>query len=494
MDETKLRTSYPRSKKVEKYNDSQTQEPITSGAEKFTEELLPETANPKSREQRKLDMIMKTFEKMEEASRRKIQHSNRAKIQVGICMKENTNLRESPLIKVDAIAKKRNRKKNPKYVFSSSDDENIFLPSLKTNAVALGNIKHSDRGKINYKICKTKSNTPKESPYGDIVEMSQKRIPKRNPKYVEFDENISLAFLRRKKKSIRKSTSAGIASNEPVKIPVRIAIKKTQPKIVHSFQGPAMPHINVNTKAIFAKKKEIMKRFSWDFLHDVEKVFDSRPNSTIAYDVTLCCIDSSPKRVYVCQAHKVLLSAASPVLSDVLKTHSSSSSKQSIIHLKGISKVNIDLVLGMIYNGSVDVPISQLESFLNAAEMIKLKGVAKSESINDFGILYDTHRYKPEMNSVMKESEPSLFTKQKCPYPFAKKSRAQNVKSIPWTYSKPALSRNMEFIPVHYSGITSCSETYGTVVKSSIADEEQIFKAIEDTISGVTTNTEPTMK
>merc|ERR1719458_2433984 len=277
------------------------------------------------------------------------------------------------------MAEKRNRKKNPKYVFSSSDDENIFLPSLKTNAVPRGNIKHSDRGKIKLKICKAESNTPKESPYGDIVGMSQKRIPKKNPKYVEFDENISLAFLRRKKKSIRKSTSVRIASNESVKIPVRIAIKKTQPKIVRSFQGSAMPHINVNTKAIFAKKTEIMKmkRFSWDFLHDVPKEFDSWPNSTIAYDVTLCCIDSSPKRVYVCQAHKVLLSAASPVLSSVLKTYSSSSSKQSIIHLKGISQANIDLVLGMIYNGSVDVPISQLESFLNAAEMIKLKGVAK---------------------------------------------------------------------------------------------------------------------
>merc|ERR1719458_2195445 len=98
------------------------------------------------------------------------------------------------------MAEKRNRKKNPKYVFSSSDDENIFLPSLKTNAVSRGNIKHSDRGKIKFKICKTESNTPKESPYGDIVGMSQKRIPKKNPKYVEFDENISLAFLRRKKK------------------------------------------------------------------------------------------------------------------------------------------------------------------------------------------------------------------------------------------------------------------------------------------------------
>lgn len=148
----------------------------------------------------------------------------------------------------------------------------------------------------------------------------------------------------------------------------------------------------------------------------------------------------------------------------------------------------------MIYNGNVDVPISQLESFLNAAEMIKLKGVAKSGSINDFGIVYDTQRHKPEMKSVLKESDSSLFIEQKCPYPFAKKSQAQNVKSIPWTYSKPAWSRNMEFIPVHYSGITSCSERYGTVIKSSIADEEQIFKAIEDTISGVTTNTEPTLK
>jgi hypothetical protein len=75
-------------------------------------------------------------------------------------MKENTDIRESPLIKVDAMAEKRNRKKNPKYVFSSSDDENSFLPSLKTNAVSRGNIKHSDRGKIKFEFCMTESNTP----------------------------------------------------------------------------------------------------------------------------------------------------------------------------------------------------------------------------------------------------------------------------------------------------------------------------------------------
>ena len=82
-------------------------------------------------------------------------------------------------------------------------------------------------------------------------------------------------------------------------------------------------------------------------------------------DVTLVCDDLKELR-----AHKVILSACSSVFRQMLQGRNN---PNSIVFLKGVSQINMDLILQFIYNGETAFPQDNLETFLDVARSLNIK-------------------------------------------------------------------------------------------------------------------------
>ena len=82
-------------------------------------------------------------------------------------------------------------------------------------------------------------------------------------------------------------------------------------------------------------------------------------------DVTLVCDDQKEFK-----AHKVILSACSSVFRKMLQGRSN---PNSIIFLKGVTHMNLDLILQFIYNGETALPQTNLETFLDVARSLHIK-------------------------------------------------------------------------------------------------------------------------
>ena len=76
------------------------------------------------------------------------------------------------------------------------------------------------------------------------------------------------------------------------------------------------------------------------------------------------------------KAHRVILSAASGFFSDVLENIESS---KPSLYIKGIKNQELKQLLDFIYEGKALIPQDNLESFLAAAQHIKVKGLDKKE-------------------------------------------------------------------------------------------------------------------
>jgi len=106
---------------------------------------------------------------------------------------------------------------------------------------------------------------------------------------------------------------------------------------------------------------------SWD-LHEPDRT------STLKFiwesddfvDVTIACDDDQ------IEAHKVILSAASPFFHDILKRNPHS---HPLLYLKGTAKKDMKLLLDFIYSGETKVPKDQLEDFMTMAISLKVKGL-----------------------------------------------------------------------------------------------------------------------
>ena len=93
-------------------------------------------------------------------------------------------------------------------------------------------------------------------------------------------------------------------------------------------------------------------------------------------DVTLACDDGLS-----IEAHRIILSAGSQVLSDIFKR---SKHPNPFIYLKGISKIDLENVLDFLYNGEVNIPQEDLNKFLETAQELQVKGLLrKPENIVD---------------------------------------------------------------------------------------------------------------
>jgi len=88
-------------------------------------------------------------------------------------------------------------------------------------------------------------------------------------------------------------------------------------------------------------------------------------------DVTIACDDDQ------IDAHKVILSAASPFFHNILKRNPHS---HPLIYLRGTAKKDVQSLLNYIYSGETQVLQEDLEDFMALASSLKVKGLTEEES------------------------------------------------------------------------------------------------------------------
>ena len=87
-------------------------------------------------------------------------------------------------------------------------------------------------------------------------------------------------------------------------------------------------------------------------------------------DVTLVCEEDQE-----IEAHKIILTACSPIFSKILKR---SKHSHPIIYMRGLKAKELFAVVDFIYHGEANIYQEDLDEFLALAEELQLKGLVGS--------------------------------------------------------------------------------------------------------------------
>jgi len=110
-----------------------------------------------------------------------------------------------------------------------------------------------------------------------------------------------------------------------------------------------------------------------DFEANLSSAFRELRDDADFFDVTLATDEDEVK------AHKVVLSACSPHLKQVLKKHSKGENQAHLlIYLRGVRHTDLVSVLEFMYNGEVNVSQEDLNSFLAVAEDLRVRGLTQN--------------------------------------------------------------------------------------------------------------------
>ena len=108
-----------------------------------------------------------------------------------------------------------------------------------------------------------------------------------------------------------------------------------------------------------------------DFQENVNTAFrDLRKDSDFT-DVTLACEDG-----HQIEAHKVILASSSPVFQNLLKRNKHA---HPLIYKRGMKSEDLLAIVDFLCYGEADIYQEYLDSFLNLAEELKLKGLNGAE-------------------------------------------------------------------------------------------------------------------
>ena len=104
-----------------------------------------------------------------------------------------------------------------------------------------------------------------------------------------------------------------------------------------------------------------------DFKENVViSVAELRADSDLT-DITLACEDGQQV-----EAHKVILSSASPFFRDLLKK---TSHPRPLVYMRGLKSEDLIAMMDFLYKGEANVFQDNLDSFLALAAELKLKGL-----------------------------------------------------------------------------------------------------------------------
>jgi len=110
-----------------------------------------------------------------------------------------------------------------------------------------------------------------------------------------------------------------------------------------------------------------------DFERNISSAFKDIRDEKEFFDITIACEDEQ------LQAHKVILSACSPFFKNVLRRNQH---QHPLLYLKGVSYRDMEAVLNFMYHGEVNVAQDDLNSFLQVAEDLRVKGLTQNDSAN----------------------------------------------------------------------------------------------------------------
>ena len=113
-----------------------------------------------------------------------------------------------------------------------------------------------------------------------------------------------------------------------------------------------------------------------DFESNISCAFRELREDKDFFDVTLACDEEQ------LQAHKVILSACSPLFRTVLRKNPHS---HPLLYLKGIKHSDLLSVLNFMYHGEVNMAQADLNSFLSAAGELQVKGLTQDQSTKGGG-------------------------------------------------------------------------------------------------------------
>merc|ERR1712096_176020 len=142
---------------------------------------------------------------------------------------------------------------------------------------------------------------------------------------------------------------------------------------------------------IIVKRMNCAKMFRLtcnDFENNVFKAFKDLLIEEEYLDVTLA--SDGYKQI---KAHKVILSAFSPVFKNLLRKNPH---PHPLILLKGLSPEDLDHMMKFIYIGEVEVPQDGLQRFLEVAEDFQIKGLSNTFSRNRGGRKTLRDQFQPE--------------------------------------------------------------------------------------------------
>ena len=152
-----------------------------------------------------------------------------------------------------------------------------------------------------------------------------------------------------------------------------------------------------------------------DFQENVKSSFRQLRDDKGFSDVTLACEDGQQ-----IEAHKVILAASSPFFETVLRRNQH---MHPLIYFKGFQKEDLHAVLDFLYYGEANISEGNLDSFLEIAKELKLKGLAGQTNwdsqLHDFGLKNPNTDLLPEINK--ETSKPQSVTKT--PEPSTKSTR-----------------------------------------------------------------------
>ena len=111
-----------------------------------------------------------------------------------------------------------------------------------------------------------------------------------------------------------------------------------------------------------------------EFDSNIREYFLDLEKEQNGFDVTLASEDGTQFG-----AHKIILSAGSTFFNDIIKESKHSS---PFIYLKGINKSDLTHIINFLYRGEVNLNKPELQSFLETAKTLKVKGLQNKDKNN----------------------------------------------------------------------------------------------------------------
>ena len=125
-----------------------------------------------------------------------------------------------------------------------------------------------------------------------------------------------------------------------------------------------------------------------DFQDNVSTAFVDLRKDNYFTDITLACEDG-----HQVEAHKVILAASSPFFQNLLKRNKHA---HPLIYMRGMKSGDLLAIVDFLYYGEANIYQDNLETLLNIAEELKLKGLNGGERGED----HENPKMQPDKANV----------------------------------------------------------------------------------------------